>query len=206
MDQKKINLENLKLISRTLENFDCFIFYGTLLGITRENDILKNDDDIDFFIDIKQKDLILEKILSLKIFNINKKVENKYFTQLINSKYNTKTFVDFYFYINDENKNYIIEKHNWLSSISVDEHALHIPKNLIFPLKKSEKFEFVKLPNKQNELCNFLYGNSWSKPLKKNSEYRMEIIDNKPNLVKRSYVGGLNRKIKEFFTNKFKKK
>ena len=68
--------------------------------------------------------------------------------------------VDFYFYINDENKNYIIEKHNWLSSISVDEHALQIPKNLIFPLKKSEKFEFVKLPNKQNELCNFLYGNS----------------------------------------------
>ena len=103
-------------------------------------------------------------------------------------------------------KDYIVEKHNWLSSIDIKEHSLHIPKKLIFPIKKSEKFDYVKLPNKQNELCEFLYGKSWKTPLTKNSEYRMEIIDNKPKLIKRSFIGSLNRKIKEFFCKKFQKK
>ena len=34
----------------------------------------------------------------------------------------------------------------------------------------------------------------------------MEIIDHKPKLIRRSFIGSLNRKIKEFFTNKFQKK
>ena len=209
MDTKKleeINLENLKLVSEVLKDFDFFIFYGTLLGITRSNNILKGDDDVGFFIDIELKEKILEKISLLNHLQINKKVENKYFIQFINNKYDTKTFIDFYFFINDKKKDYIVEKHNWLSSIDIEEHSLHIPKSFIFPIKKSEKFNYIKLPNKQNELCEFLYGKSWQTPLTKNSEYRMEIIDHKPKLIRRSFIGSLNRKIKEFFTNKFQKK
>ena len=84
MDTKKleeINLENLKLVSEVLKDFDFFIFYGTLLGITRSNNILKGDDDVDFFIDIELKEKILEKISLLNHLQINKKVENRYFTQ-----------------------------------------------------------------------------------------------------------------------------
>ena len=195
---QKINLENLILISKILRDFENFVFYGTLLGLTRNNTIIKNDDDIDFLIDIKLKDAVLSKILSFTDFKINKTVENEYFVQFVSFKSNIKTFVDFYFYV-DENKDYIIEKHNWLSFVTSDKHSLHIPKKLIFPLKKSLELDFVKLPNKQSELCEFLYGSSWLKPLKKNSEYRIEIINNKPKLIKRSFVGGLNRKIKKLF-------
>lgn len=197
---QKINLENLILISKSLKNHDCFVFYGTLLGLTRDNTIIRNDDDVDFLIDIKSKDIVLNKILSLTTFKINEEISNKYFTQFINFKDNIKTFVDFYFYI-DENKDYIVEKHNWLSFVTSDKHSLHIPKKLIFPLKNSIKYDFVKLPNKQNELCEFLYGSSWLKPLEKNSEYRFEIENNRPKLIKRSFVGSLNRKIKRLFNN-----
>ena len=74
-----------------------------------------------------------------------------------------------------------------------------------FSNQKSEKFDYIKLPNKQNELCEFLYGKSWQTPLTKNSEYRMEIIDHKPKLIRRSFIGSLNRKIKEFLQINFKK-
>ncbi len=195
---QKINLENLILISKILNNLECFVFYGTLLGLTRNNTIIKNDDDIDFLIDIKLKDTVLNKILSLTTFKVNKEVENKYFTQFINYKNNIKTFVDFYFYI-DENKDYIVEKHNWLSSVTSDEHSLHIPKKFIFPLKTSMEFDFVKLPNKQREICEFLYGNSWLTPLEKNSDYRIEVVNNKPKIIRRSFIGSLNRKIKKIF-------
>ena len=195
MSQKKIhklNIENLVYISDKLRDFEHFVFYGTLLGITRENDILKNDDDIDFLINIDDKQNVLDNFKSSENF-------------LINKKDGIKTFVDFYFYINDKNVDYIIEKHNFLSSVDLDSKAIYIPKKLIFPLVKSNSFPVVNVPNKSVEVCKFLYGSNWSKPLRKNSGYRMEIIDNKPKLIKRSLIGSLTRRIKEFFNNNYKK-
>ncbi len=208
MSQKKIhklNIENLIYVSEKLEGFEHFIFYGTLLGITRENNILKNDDDIDFLINIDDKQKVLNILKSFENFSINEKVSNKFFVQLINKKEDIKTFVDFYFYINDKNFEYIIEKHSFLSSIDLDSKAIHIPKKLIFPIIKRDNFPMVNVPNKSVEVCEFLYGPEWSKPLRKNSGYRMEIIDNKPKLIKRSLIGSLTRRIKEFFNNNYKK-
>ena len=45
---KKKNLENLISSIEILKNFEYFVFYGTLLGIVRENNIIEHDDDIDF--------------------------------------------------------------------------------------------------------------------------------------------------------------
>ena len=50
------NLNNLKYISDKLINVEWFIFFGTLLGYTRENNILKNDDDIDIYVDVRFRD------------------------------------------------------------------------------------------------------------------------------------------------------
>ena len=44
---QKTNLENLIFISKELKEFDPFVYFGTLLGLTRENNVLINDDDID---------------------------------------------------------------------------------------------------------------------------------------------------------------
>ena len=39
-------------------------------------------------------------------------------------------------------------------------------------------------PNKEKEMCEWLYGSTWRTPLRKGSGYRMEILDNKPKLIK----------------------
>ena len=202
---KKANLENLLEISKMINHYEHFIFYGTLLGITRENGILANDDDIDFLINIDFKKNVIRTISNLKNFTVNKKVSNEYFVQFINSKEKFKTFIDFYFYVNDKNKDYIIEKHNFFSSINDENKFIYVPKKLIFPVVESKLFPKVKLPNKREELCKFLYGHDWKKPMRKNSSYRMEIINNKPKLIKRSFLGSLTRMIKEIFVKKFKK-
>ena len=203
---QKLNLENLLIISKIFKKEKGFIFYGTLLGVIREKNILRGDDDIDVLIDIKFKKKILKKLKKFKIFKINKKVINKYFIQLVRRNKKIKTFVDLYFYINNSKNKYIEEKHNFLSSINLKSHTLHIPKKLVFPIKKSKKFKNVYLPNKPINLCRYLYGKSWKKPLSKNTGYRMEIYNNKPKLIKRSKIGEISRSFKQFFYNQYKKK
>ena len=73
----------------------------------------------------------MDKFKFSKIFEINKKVSNKFFIQLINKTEGIETFVDFYFYISEPSKDYIVDKHNWMSSINVDSKAMHIPKKFI---------------------------------------------------------------------------
>ncbi len=202
---QKVNLENLLIISKILKENKHFIFYGTLLGITREENILKGDDDIDILIDVKLKKKVLKLIVNTKKFRINKKVSNYNFTQLTRMVKGQKTFVDLYFYINKPKNNYLEEKHNFLASINLESHSLHIPKKLVFPIKKSRKFPNVCLPNNSKKLCKYLYGPTWLTPLKKNSGYRMEIINHKPKLIQRSRLGSVTRNIKQLFNNEFKK-
>ena len=74
---------------------------------------------------------------------------------------------------------------------------------MIFPIVKGKKFN---MPKKPKILCKYIYGDTWSKPLKKNTNYRPEIINNKPLLVRRSYLGSLTRRFKELFNiNNYKK-
>ena len=196
---QKRYLDDLRYISKLLEKYSPFIFYGTLLGITRERSLIKNDDDVDILVDFKYKKKVISKLNKVKNFRVNKKIANTYFVQFINNKKNVKTFIDFYFYINNKDKKYIIEKHNWLSTINSKAHEIHIPKKLIFPLKKIKGFQNIFFPNQCQKLCSFLYGASWKSPLKKNTGYRMEIVNNRPKLIKRSFLGSITRLIKELF-------
>ena len=202
---KKKNLENLISSIEILKNFEYFVFYGTLLGIVRENNIIEHDDDIDFLINIDHRNEVINKFKFSQIFEINKKVSNKFFIQLISKTEGIETFVDFYFYISEPSKDYIVDKHNWMSSINVDSKAMHIPKKFIYPIKKNKNFYNVNVPQMPVEICKFLYGNNWSKTLRKNSAYRMEIVNNRPMMIKRSFIGNLTRRVKQFFYNQYKK-
>ena len=115
---QKLNFQNLKSVSNIIKNLEHFIFYGSLLGIIRDQNIIKNDDDVDFLINYKLKKKVLDKMKLYTSFKLNEKVSNKYFIQFTKRKNNLITFIDFYFYIKDPKKNYIIEKHNFLSNIN----------------------------------------------------------------------------------------
>tara|TARA_X000000368_G_C22955178_1_gene678442 strand:- start:53 stop:679 length:627 start_codon:yes stop_codon:yes gene_type:complete len=193
------NFKNLLEISKTLKNIQHFIFYGTLLGIVRNNNIIIGDDDIDFLVDYKDKNKVLKKMKLSKSFKINKMRKNNFFIQFNKTVNGMKTCVDFYFYNNYSNKNYIVERHNWLYSVNNPKFALHVPKKYIFPIKKDKYLKKISIPSKPEKLCEFLYGQDWKTPLKKHTGYRHEIVDNKPLLIKRSYIGFLTRSFKNIF-------
>ena len=46
--------KNLLHISKLINEFEYFVFFGTLLGLVRENNIIQGDDDIDFYVNIIQ--------------------------------------------------------------------------------------------------------------------------------------------------------
>ena len=45
--ESKYNLKNIERISPNLKNIKHFLFYGTLLGYKRHNNVIEGDDDID---------------------------------------------------------------------------------------------------------------------------------------------------------------
>ena len=185
---KKNNLNNLIFISKILKKFENFIFYGTLLGFVRDRNIIEGDDDVDILVNIKHKKKVLKAIKKQKYFKINQKKSNFYFIQLINRADNISTFVDLYFYVSDPKKKYIEEKHNFLSSVNLPSHSIHVPKKMIFPIKKNKKHLHINFPRMPRQLCKFLYGKEWITPMKKNSGYRMEIINHKPKLIKKVWL------------------
>ena len=81
---------------------------------------------------------------------------------------------------------------------------LHIPKSFFFPIKKYNKIESVYLPNKSRALCKFLYGDHWNIPLKKNSAYKIEMINNKPIITKKNYLSYLSKETKTILKSFFK--
>ncbi len=196
---QKRYLDDLKFIFKLLKDYSPFVFYGTLLGITRENNLIKGDDDIDILININYKKEVISILKNTESFKQSKGITNDYFTQFINNKDNIKTLIDIYFYIDQKNKDYLIEKHNWLSTINSKKHELHIPKKLVFPLKNIKEYENIVFPNENEKLCRFLYGETWRIKLKKNTGYRMEIVNNKPKLIRRSFLGRLTRIVKSYF-------
>ncbi len=202
---QKLNFQNLIQVSALLKNIKHFIFYGTLLGLIREKNIIPGDDDIDIMVNIKDKNKVLKIMMQNKTFKFNKKVSNKYFAQFIKKKNNISSFIDFYFFTQNFKKNFIIERHNWLAHINDGNFALHFPNNMIFPIRKHKEFKSLSIPNKPKSLLKFLYGKSWRLPLKKNTEYRVEIKNNKPIIIKRSFIGSITRLIKAEINKTYKK-
>tara|TARA_B100000795_G_C22763068_1_gene424469 strand:+ start:611 stop:1258 length:648 start_codon:yes stop_codon:yes gene_type:complete len=185
----KVSLENnesnLVFFSKLLTNVEYFIFFGTLLGITRENRLIDGDDDIDFYINLKNRNQLIN---DLKIGNIDVDLtlsvnKNKSFLQVKRVVQNEILITDFYFYESNIEKNFIIEKWNFEGGTHDKSKHLRIPKKFIYPLKKiSFKDTVLFLPNEKELICEFLYGRNWNKKLKKDLEYEIKVINGKPYL------------------------
>ena len=90
-----------------------------------------------------------------------------------------KTYVDFYLY--EEKKDYIIEKFNFKGSWKDSNSHLHIPKNILFPLKDAMLRNIaVKIPSNSKAVCKLLYGPSWTTPIRKELQYHTKVQNNQP--------------------------
>ena len=179
------NENNLIYFSKLFINVEYFIFFGTLLGITRDKGLIDGDDDIDFYVNLKDRFKLIENLKNNNIevdltLSVNK---NNYFLQ-IKRVFNKKILItDFYFYETDIEKNFIIERWNFEGGTHDTSKYLRIPKIFIFPLTKI-LFKSVEIfiPKESELTCEFLYGINWKKKLKKDKEYTIKVINGKPYL------------------------
>ena len=186
------NEDNLLFFSSLLAEIEHFAFFGTLLGLVRDNKIIESDDDVDIYVNSAARaDLlqVLEKA-GLKVpldVSIN---TTPYLLQVQRTVRGEVGLVDFYFYDADTDPDYIWEKWNFRARPEKANAAIKIPKKNIFPIERKfyQGIE-VSMPGDAAQLCVFLYGKSWNKPMAKRTDYETIIVNNVP----RVFVGKLGR-------------
>lgn len=179
----EINKQNLFQICDILErsNIEYTVFYGTMLGIHRDGKIIESDDDVDVLVKVSDFMKVLFAIKSSGLV-ISKNVD-KMFLQVRNTINDIKSYVDIYFYY-DSGYNYIIEPWNFLGRYMDKENHLHIPYNLVFPVKTfNYDGKLIKIPSESEQLCQFLYGENYRLPMRKKIDYTTKIVNNKPEII-----------------------
>ena len=189
---KNNQIKNLHKIIPLLNDLEYFITFGTLLGYARENAILENDDDIDFYVNKKDKPLFLERLDNNKYFDFNEDEfpnHTPHFIQLTKDYGDEHTRVDLTFYeltdkfLLDVFSYNLNEEFQRLREKNLTDERLdlHILKELIFSLDK-KNFENikVKVPSRVLQTVEFLYGSRWREPLIKGVDYNEKIVNNSP--------------------------
>ena len=160
-----------------------FLFFGSLLGITRNLSAIDGDDDVDFYVNQNDYFLIVEILqkLDFKICFEDTPNHTKYFIQANGKIQDHIIRVDFYFYDAGSDNEFLLERWNFLGDPEKEELLLKTPKIIIFPLKKFLfKSVFVNLPKSPELVCKFLYGADWKVPIKKTIDYYMSVSNGKP--------------------------
>lgn len=197
---RSINEENFVFFNKLLFEFGCFPFYGTFLGLHRDGNIIPEDDDIDFYINMKYKNDVISKLEEngFKVYFSKKVNETIYFIQYRNFIKSQECICDIYFY--EEGKNYLVEKSNFGGNIANKISDLKILKSLIFPLQKKSFFgQDVNFPNSPDLLASFLYGKYWGIPAKKNTEYMIRVFFGKPIMFKGKFQFLIYRILRAIF-------
>ena len=105
------NIYSLKLFSELLinKNIEHCIFFGSLLGVTRDNALIDGDDDVDFYVNLKEREKVIAILDDLSVqIDFSKKPNNSsYFIQADFEHKNKRLRVDFYFYESDIDDYYI---------------------------------------------------------------------------------------------------
>ena len=160
-----------------------FLFYGSLLGITRENRAIIGDDDVDFCVNQKDYHVVAAflKRVGFKIRYNRAPNLTKFFIQAEGKIDSHFIRVDFYFYDAENDDNYLLEYWNFKGDTDNKELVLKIPKPLVFPIKEVNFLSsIICLPQFPEKLCEFLYGDNWRIPIKKDIEYRTIVSNGKP--------------------------
>ena len=186
---RKYNAQNLKEVLPLLKGMEYFVFYGTLLGLVREGDILEKDDDIDILVDRKHFAELIERFDKhdgLLTYNNNPNVNYcDFFRQATCMRDDVKTFADFYFYDTEIKPGSIVDRWNIHGSWNDPNMHIIIPNDIIYPIetKSHKKYGEINYPSQPTLCLEYLYGNGWMHPRKKKREYVQAIKNNRPHLV-----------------------
>lgn len=185
--KRRHNRENFVLAANALRDVAAFPFFGTLLGIIRERDIIKNDDDVDFYVDSRHREEAISR-LTESGFSISLDKwpnESPFFLQATRLIEGIETFVDLYFYDFNQESSWITERWNFIGRPEIEGYHIYLNKDLIFPLKKSIFLDVeIFLPRHPRKCCAYLYGPSWrEKKSKHRGEYKIFVHQNRPIFV-----------------------
>ena len=171
------NNKNLIIISKILNKngIEYFPFYGTLLGLVRENSCIEGDDDIDIMVSYKHREQIYKIMTDLGMKNTD---GGRNFLQFTYKIGNQPVIADFYLF--EEQEDYVIEKWNFFGKEKDKKYNIHYDKKFIFPLtnKQWNGIE-LKMPCNPEWLVEYCYGKEWKEKKDKATEYKHFIIDNK---------------------------
>tara|TARA_R110002110_G_scaffold5742_4_gene29450 strand:+ start:2805 stop:4007 length:1203 start_codon:yes stop_codon:yes gene_type:complete len=171
------NNKNLIIVSKILnkEGIEFFPFYGTLLGLVREDSCIEGDDDIDMMISYENREQVYKIMSDLGMKNTD---IGRNFLQFTYRIKNQPVIVDFYLF--EEEDEYLIEKWNFFGKERDKNYNIHYDKKFIFPLDdKDWKGTKLKIPCNSEWLVEHCYGKEWKEKKNKGSEYRHFIVDNK---------------------------
>ena len=188
------NFSNLKFFTNIISDLDYFIFFGTLLGLVREGNLIENDDDIDFYVNLKERDKLINILRNNSVtvdleLAVNKNCSFLQVSREINKK---NAIADFYFFEDDLDDHNIIEKWNFEGGTNDPSKHLRIPKIFTHPTqKKNINSTEINFPAQPVYLCEFLYGKDWQLKMKKDTEYVIKVVNGKPVLfnVKKTFFG-----------------
>ena len=183
---RALNLKNLRDISPLISEFEYYISYGSLLGYVRDRNLLELDDDVDYSMHIQHKEQ-MKKIFSENGFRLN--VHGNNFVQgsreLMHDGKNYTTYIDFYFYENHEDNDYLIDRWSFSGQENNPEAALHIPKDLVYPIRDAKIVDIdIKIPFDSYGYAEYLYGKDYKIPLDKTKDYTIRFINNIPECVR----------------------
>lgn len=185
---KELNQKNLLLVTQALEGIEYFAFFGALLGLVRDGDLIDGDDDIDFYVNANERETVIE-LMRNNGFSVDlDHAINRYpeFLQAHRVQDGVRTIVDFYFYENETDKDYVCEKWNFIATPDNAKTHMHVPKSMLFPIQQKRFLEHnINLPAEPEAACRFLYGEQWMVKLEKRAGYRILMLNNKP----RVFVG-----------------
>jgi hypothetical protein len=188
---KKYHIESLKIVAEKIKDLEYVIFYGTLLGVTREGDILERDDDVDILINLKDRDKCLEALKNSEL-DINLQEwpnHSPYFLQarrVYDEKY--LSCVDFYLYDDTLLEDHIVDRWNFSGQFNNSDNHIHIPNDIIFPIRQTKLKDFyINVPANSIKCCEYLYGKKWMFPFNKFHDYETVIVRNKPHVMIKSY-------------------
>ncbi len=182
--KSSISVENLnhaiKIFSEALhERCEHFLFFGSLLGMVRDNGPIEGDDDVDFYVNKNDyqtvRTILLEMGINVSFDGFPNNTE--FFIKVSGVVNNIPLCVDFYFYDGDCDDDFILERWNFNGEPHKEDLVLKIPKPLIFPLKAINHQGFqVIVPQYPAIICEYLYGVNWKTPQTKVTDYMPMVL------------------------------